>query len=95
MLEYRINCGHGSEDGWCEYCTKLWQEAYSKGKKDALVRKFGYMCATDYEYELCHASGGCKIYSSVNDLKEHKKCWSDCGIVKVEIILLEVDVDKI
>lgn len=86
MLEHRINCGHGSEDGWCDYCVELWKEAYEKGKKGAaLIKKTGYMCKTDYEYELENAAGGVEIYSSVEDLKKHKKCWEDCGIVEVEL----------
>ncbi len=86
MLENKENCPH-LDNGWCLYCVELWQEAYSKGKKAGFSRKIGYMCKTDYEYELENASGGAEIYSSVNDLKKHRKCWSDCGIVKVEIIL--------
>lgn len=86
MIENKENCPH-LESGWCIYCVELWQEAYQKGKKDALVKKIGYMCSTDYDYELENASGGVKIYSSVRDLKNHKTCWEDCGIVEVEITL--------
>lgn len=88
MLEYRESCGH-IKDGWCIYCIELWKEAYEKGKRDMLVNKIGFMCRTDYEYELENATGGVDIYSSVNDLKNHKKCWEDCGIVKVEITFKE------
>ena len=86
MLEYRESCGH-IVDGWCDYCIKLWREAYMKGKKDKSIIKTGYMCNTDYEIELGSALGGIKVYSSIEDLKKSKKCWSDCGIVEVEIIL--------
>lgn len=86
MLENKENCPH-LEMGWCPYCVDLWKEAYNKGKKDGLARKIGYMCRTDYEYELGEAVGGCEVYPTIEDLKNHRKCWSDCGIVKVEIIL--------
>lgn len=87
MLEYRESCGHIKE-GWCLYCVQLWKEAYEKGKRDSLMnKKIGYLCKTDYEYELENAAGGVKIYSSVEDLKKNKNCWEDCGIVKVEIIM--------
>lgn len=87
MLEYRESCGHIKE-GWCLYCIDLWKEAYEKGKRDALInKKKGYMCGTDYEYELENASGGVKIYSSVEDLKKHKTCWEDCGIIEIELVV--------
>lgn len=58
-------------------------------------KKIGYMCRTDYEYELGSAGGGIEVYASVNDLKKHRKCWSDCGIVEVEVTLKkEVENDK-
>jgi hypothetical protein len=84
MLEHRISCGH-IQGGWCSDCVELWKEAYNKGKKDASATKRGYMCKTDYECELGIASGGCKIFASVGDLKNNKSCWEDCGIVEVEI----------
>jgi hypothetical protein len=85
MLEIRESCGHVKEGGWCEYCISLWKEAYTKGKRDSVVKKKAYMCLTDYDYELESARGGVKVFSSIEDLKNHRKCWSDCGIVEVEI----------
>jgi|688.fasta_scaffold00614_56 hypothetical protein len=84
MLEYRISCGH-IQGGWCSSCIELWREAYDKGKKDASIAKKGYMCKTEYECELGIASGGCRVFSSIEDIKNHKSCWKDCGIVEVEI----------
>jgi hypothetical protein len=52
-------------------------------------RKIGYMCLTDYDHELESASGGCKIYPSITELKKNKKCWQDCGIIKVEVVIKE------
>lgn len=91
MLELRESCGH-IKGGWCNYCIELWKEAYNKGKKDSIIKK-GYMCGTDYEHELGVCSGGVKIFSSVVDLKNHKKCWCDCGIVEVEIVY-KTNLDK-
>ena len=50
----------------------------------------GYMDKIDFECEIGLASGGNTIYPSIEDLKEHKKCVSECGIVKVEVKLIEV-----
>ena len=47
--------------------------------------RVGYMCAIDFDHELGEAWGGSKIYSSLDDLKEHHHCWEGCGIVKVKI----------
>jgi hypothetical protein len=55
--------------------------------------KYGYMCQTDWDWELGEALGGSTIYPSVEDLKDHRKCVSSCGIVKVKIELEEI-VDK-
>lgn len=45
----------------------------------------GYMCAVDFNCELGHAAGGNTVYGSVADLKSHKKCWAQCGIVEVKV----------
>ena len=50
----------------------------------------GYMDKIDFECEIGLQSGGNTIYQSIEDLKEHKKCVSECGIVKVEVKLIEV-----
>jgi len=50
----------------------------------------GYMCKTDYEVELGGRSGGNVVYPSISDLKEHRKCVEECGIVKVAVSLVEV-----
>lgn len=50
-----------------------------------MKNKIAYICRTDWEYELENASGGTKLFSSIEDLKKHKSCWKDCGIIKVEI----------
>lgn len=94
-LEYRESCGH-IKYGWCDYCLNLWKEAYFKGKEDAVISKKGYMCSTDYEFELGSASGGSKVYSSIEDLVNNKKCHSSCGIFEVEILLKrKIDILKL
>ena len=52
--------------------------------------KYGYMCKTDWDYELGEALGGNSIYPSIEDLKKRRKCVSSCGIVKVRVELEEV-----
>lgn len=50
----------------------------------------GYMCKTDFDFELGIASDGIEVYSSIEDLKEWRPCVEGCGIVKVEVRLVEV-----
>lgn len=50
----------------------------------------GYMCRTDWDYEIDGASGGTKVYASLEDLKRHRKCVRGCGIVEVEVRLKRV-----
>jgi hypothetical protein len=53
--------------------------------------KIGYMCAVDYAFELdeCNLHGA-EVYSSLEALKEKRKCTNTCGIVKVSVVLEEV-----
>lgn len=54
------------------------------------MSRVGYMCAVDYTHELGEALGGTKIYATVEDIKHHRKCVKNCGIMKVEITKLEL-----
>lgn len=50
----------------------------------------GYMCKTDFDYELGYASGGTRVHPSIEDLKRCSPCVDSCGIVEVEVILRKV-----
>jgi len=50
----------------------------------------GYMCKVDWDYEIGGASGGNRIYPSINDLRKCRKCVDSCGIVEVEVRLKRV-----
>lgn len=50
----------------------------------------GYMCEIDWRHELGEASGGNKVYGSLNDLKHHHTCWEECGVVEVEVRKVKV-----
>ena len=39
----------------------------------------------DFDHELGEAWGGSKVYSSIEDIKEHHNCCESCGIVKVKV----------
>jgi hypothetical protein len=52
--------------------------------------KTGYMCQTDWNWELGEALGGTTIYPTIEDLKTERKCTDSCGVVKVKIELIEV-----
>lgn len=45
----------------------------------------GYMCATDWESELGAAPDGNRIFPSIEDAKDHLKCWQGCGLVEVRV----------
>ena len=45
----------------------------------------GYMCKVDFECELGMADGGNRVFPSVENLKKHRKCYDQCGIVEVEV----------
>ncbi len=47
----------------------------------------GYMCGVDWQHELGEAMGGNVVYPSVDDLKKHRKCVKNCGIVEVKVQL--------
>ena len=51
-------------------------------------KRYGYMCGVDFQHELGEVMDSTPIYASVESLKEQRKCWTTCGIVKVEIKLL-------
>lgn len=51
---------------------------------------YGYMCMVDFECELGMASDGNKVYPSLEDLKEYRSCVSQCGIVKVAVVAVEI-----
>ncbi len=52
--------------------------------------KVGYMDKTDYDWELSEASGGNVIYPSIKDLKAHRECYKECGIVRVKVFFDKV-----
>ncbi len=52
--------------------------------------KFGYMCKTEFDWEVGEALGASRVYSTVEELKEKRKCTQNCGIVKVSISVVEV-----
>ena len=54
----------------------------------------GYMCKTDWDYELGNAEDGNHVYPSIEALKKHHTCWEECGIVEVEVRLKRVVVDS-
>jgi len=48
-----------------------------------------YMDGVDFQHELGEAMGGNVVFGSMEDLKEHSKCWESCGIVKCTITVEE------
>lgn len=45
----------------------------------------GFMCKTDFDFELGEAAGGNVVYAAVEDLVNRRGCTNQCGIVEVEV----------
>ncbi len=46
-----------------------------------------YMCGTDYEHEMGNIA--VKMYASIEELKRDRPCIPECGIVSVNVELVE------
>ena len=51
--------------------------------------KYVYICGVDWQHELGEVPDFTKVYSSVDDLKNQRTCWKQCGIVKIKVELVE------
>lgn len=51
-------------------------------------KHYGYLCGVDWQHELGNTSFP-ELYNSVDELKKYRTCWVQCGIVKVELKLVE------
>lgn len=60
----------------------------SWAEKDGEV--IGYMCLTDWKVELGMASGGTKVYPSIDNIKKLRRCVASCGIAEVEVRLRRI-----
>lgn len=48
--------------------------------------KTGYVCGVDFQHELVNDNAHhIELYGSVKALKHHKKCFNQCGILKVTV----------
>ncbi len=50
-----------------------------------------FIDGVDWEHEIPNASWGNTIYYGLEDLKEHNKCWKECGVVKVTLEVKKVE----
>lgn len=50
----------------------------------------GFMCKTDFDYELRDASDGARVYPSEAALRRARGCVDECGIVEVRLSLVRV-----
>ena len=61
---------------------------------DGKAAVVGYMCMTDYRYELGERDSGNMVYKSVEELKHMRPCVKECGIIEVEIKATRVVQDR-
>jgi hypothetical protein len=47
------------------------------------------MCKIDWDEELGNAPSS-TVYASLSYLKQQHPCWEECGIVEVEVSLVEI-----
>lgn len=47
----------------------------------------GFMCRTDFDHELGEAADGVRVYPSAATLREHRPCVTECGMVRVRVVL--------
>ncbi len=50
----------------------------------------GYMCGTDWQYEIGGAEDGNHVYPSIDAAKKYSGCWRECGIVEVRVLFSRV-----
>lgn len=51
-----------------------------------------YLCGVDWQHEIGEAmdlEGSMPFYSSVEELKEKRTCWKQCGIIEAEIKMIK------
>ncbi len=42
-----------------------------------------YLCGVDYQHEM--EEGLADFFDSVEELKSARKCWTECGIIELEL----------
>lgn len=55
-------------------------------------KRIVYACGVDWQHEICEApdiEGKMPLYSSIQELKADRTCWRACGIVRLEISLVD------
>lgn len=50
-----------------------------------------YLCGVDWQHELGEASDGTKLYPNLESIKHYRKCWKECGVVKVNVTFEDVE----
>lgn len=71
--------GNGDDLDQCEL------ERIALGGRSMSRTITGYMCKTDFDFELGSYRGGVEVYESIQDLARCRRCVTECGIVEVEI----------
>lgn len=44
-----------------------------------------YVDGTDAAYHIPDDAAGIRVYFDVDSMKQHNKCWEECGIIQLEL----------
>jgi hypothetical protein len=80
--------GQGSQSG--EHASSVAAPSAGGSAKEITV----FMCGVDYQHHLENDAYGTRVYASIEDLKERKKCWHQCGIVAASVRLVRWECEQ-
>ena len=50
-----------------------------------------YLCGVDWQHELGEAADGTTFYPNLESLKHYRKCWEECGVIKVKVTFDDIE----
>lgn len=96
-IEFLINSDWGPSESTNprkirrDFFEALKREGYIIRKSAPISRvRSGYMCKTDFDFELGIVDGGVLIYNSIEDLVRCRSCVNPDNICEVEVVEDEI-----
>lgn len=75
------------DEGFSLFGAKAPSSGTEQASEPAAEPFIGFMCKTDFDYEMRGASDGARIYPSESGLRRERKCVDQCGVVAVRVTL--------